>query len=62
MRRRRIIFWYRRAAPVRLSDPEGISLFLVPRDAPGVTLFPYPTQSGGRAADLQLERRVRGGR
>jgi alkylation response protein AidB-like acyl-CoA dehydrogenase len=38
----------------RLSDREGISLFLVPRDAAGVTLYPYPTQSGGRAADLQL--------
>jgi alkylation response protein AidB-like acyl-CoA dehydrogenase len=38
----------------RVSDREGISLFLVPRDAAGVTLYPYPTQSGGRAADLQL--------
>jgi alkylation response protein AidB-like acyl-CoA dehydrogenase len=38
----------------QVSDREGISLFLVPRDAPGVTTCPYPTQSGGRAADLQL--------
>jgi alkylation response protein AidB-like acyl-CoA dehydrogenase len=38
----------------RVSDREGISLFLVPRDAAGVALYPYPTQSGGRAADLQL--------
>jgi alkylation response protein AidB-like acyl-CoA dehydrogenase len=32
-----------------------ISLFLVGREAPGVTLLAYPTQSGGRAADLRLE-------
>ena len=38
----------------RVRDAEGISLFLVPRDAPGVTALAYPTQSGGRAADLQL--------
>jgi alkylation response protein AidB-like acyl-CoA dehydrogenase len=38
----------------QLTGAEGVSLFLVPRDAPGVTTFPYPTQSGGRAADLQL--------
>jgi len=38
----------------QVSDPEGVSLFLVPRNAAGVTTFPYPTQSGGRAADLQL--------
>jgi alkylation response protein AidB-like acyl-CoA dehydrogenase len=37
------------------TDAEGISLFLVPRDASGLTIFGYPTQSGGRAADLQLE-------
>ncbi len=37
------------------TDGEGISLFLVRRDAPGLTLEPYPTQSGGRAADLQLQ-------
>jgi alkylation response protein AidB-like acyl-CoA dehydrogenase len=38
----------------QVNDAEGVSLFLVPRGAPGVTTFPYPTQSGGRAADLQL--------
>jgi alkylation response protein AidB-like acyl-CoA dehydrogenase len=38
----------------QVSDTDGISLFLVPRGAPGVTTLPYPTQSGGRAADLQL--------
>lgn len=32
----------------------GISLFLVPADAPGLTLAAYPTQDGGRAADLTL--------
>ena len=36
-------------------DEAGISLFLVPADAPGLTLKPYPTQDGGRAADLVLE-------
>ena len=34
---------------------EGISLFLVRRDAPGLTLQAYPTQSGGSAADLHLQ-------
>ncbi len=38
----------------QVSDTDGVSLFLVPRDAPGVTTLPYPTQSGGRAADLLL--------
>ncbi len=38
-----------------VTDAAGISLFLVRRDAPGLTLFPYPTHSGGRAADLQLQ-------
>jgi len=37
------------------TDAEGISLFLVRRDAPGLTLQAYATQSGGRAADLQLQ-------
>jgi alkylation response protein AidB-like acyl-CoA dehydrogenase len=37
------------------DDRDGISVFLVPRDAPGMTVRPYPTQSGGRAADLQLQ-------
>ncbi len=36
------------------ADDHGISLFLVGREAAGVTTFAYPTQSGGRAADLHL--------
>lgn len=39
----------------QVADSEGISLFLVKRDAPGLTLRSYPTHSGGRAADLRLE-------
>ena len=38
-----------------VSEPGGISLFLVRRDAPGLTLVGYPTQSGSRAGDLQLD-------
>lgn len=34
---------------------EGISLFLVPADAPGVTIHGYPTQDGGRAAEISFE-------
>jgi alkylation response protein AidB-like acyl-CoA dehydrogenase len=37
-----------------VGDSDGISLFLVRRDAPGLILFSYPTQSGARAADLRL--------
>jgi len=37
------------------ADTEGITLFLVRRDAPGLTLQAYPTQSGARAADLQMQ-------
>ena len=37
------------------TDAEGISLFLVRHDAPGLTLQAYPTQSGGRAADLHSQ-------
>jgi alkylation response protein AidB-like acyl-CoA dehydrogenase len=36
------------------ADAEGISLFIVRRDAPGVAMFAYPTQSGGRAGDVEL--------
>jgi alkylation response protein AidB-like acyl-CoA dehydrogenase len=36
------------------GDRHGISLFLIGRETPGLSLFPYPTQSGGRAADLRL--------
>jgi alkylation response protein AidB-like acyl-CoA dehydrogenase len=38
----------------KVADADGISLFLVKCDAPGLTVFAYPTQSGGRAADLRL--------
>ena len=38
-----------------VSDTDGISLFLLKRDAPGVTVLEYPMQSGGRAADFRLE-------
>jgi len=37
-----------------VDEVEGISLFLVPRNASGVSLYSYATQSGGRAADLTL--------
>lgn len=37
------------------ADFRGISVFLVGREAAGVTTFAYPTQSGGRAADVRLE-------
>lgn len=39
----------------KIGDHDGISLFLVPRDAKGLTVAAYPTQSGARAADLELE-------
>jgi alkylation response protein AidB-like acyl-CoA dehydrogenase len=39
----------------KVSERDGISLFLVPRDAKGLTIAAYPTQSGARAADLLLE-------
>ena len=35
-------------------DAAGITLFLVPVDAAGVSLIAYPTQDGGRAADVIL--------
>ncbi|HEY2464849.1 MAG TPA: acyl-CoA dehydrogenase family protein [Steroidobacteraceae bacterium] len=43
------------------GDRDGISLFLVPRDAKGLTIAPYPTQSGARAADLLLDNVAVGG-
>lgn len=33
---------------------QGVSLFLVPRDAAGLTVSAYPTQSGARAGDVRL--------
>ena len=35
-------------------DPHGIGLFLVPADAEGVSVEAYPTQDGGRAAEVSL--------
>src|ERR1700685_1470958 len=39
----------------KTSDAAGVSLFLVPRDAKGLTVIGYPTQIGARAADLKLD-------
>jgi pimeloyl-CoA dehydrogenase small subunit len=36
-------------------DADGVSLFLVEADAPGLELFSYPTQDGQRAANLTLK-------
>jgi alkylation response protein AidB-like acyl-CoA dehydrogenase len=38
-----------------VNDREGISLFLVDRSAPGITLTAYPTQCGRRAADVRFD-------
>lgn len=35
-------------------DEDGLTLFLAPADAPGLTLRAWPTQDGGRAADVAL--------
>ena len=37
------------------ADRPDISLFLVERGTAGLSLYSYPTQSGGRAADLRLD-------
>jgi alkylation response protein AidB-like acyl-CoA dehydrogenase len=37
------------------GDARGVSLFLVPRAAPGVVLDAYPTVDGQRAADVYLK-------
>lgn len=39
----------------RSNDVDGISLFLVPGDAPGLTWREYPKVDGGRAAELSLD-------
>lgn len=44
----------------KVSDDDGVSLFLVPRAAEGLIVTGYPTQTGGRAADLCLEQVVVG--
>ncbi len=36
------------------GDAQGVSLFRVPRDTPGVVLDAYPTVDGRRAADVYL--------
>ena len=36
------------------GDRDGISLFLVDRNAPGISLRSYQTQDGGRASDMKL--------
>jgi alkylation response protein AidB-like acyl-CoA dehydrogenase len=36
------------------GDRDGLSLFLVDRNAPGVSLRSYVTQDGGRASDVKL--------
>ncbi len=38
-----------------IGEASGVSLFLVPRDAAGLKVSTYPTHSGSRAADVQLE-------
>ena len=38
-----------------IAEQAGISLFLVPADAPGMTLRDYPLSGGGRAAEVMLE-------
>ena len=37
------------------GDAEGVSLFVVPRDTPGLTLTEYLTVDGQRAADIRLD-------
>jgi len=37
-----------------VDSQEGISLFLVPKDAPGVTMRGTPTMDGGRVADISF--------
>jgi alkylation response protein AidB-like acyl-CoA dehydrogenase len=43
-----------RTGPAAREPAQELALFLVPREAGGVSLLPYSTQSGGRAADLAL--------
>ncbi|MFT3859495.1 MAG: acyl-CoA dehydrogenase family protein [Aquabacterium sp.] len=37
-----------------VNDAQGISLFVVPANTPGVSVRGYPTIDGGRAADIRL--------
>jgi alkylation response protein AidB-like acyl-CoA dehydrogenase len=41
-------------APGTFDTGPGVSVFLVPRDAPGITILGYPTLDGQRAADVIL--------
>ena len=36
-------------------DAHGVSVFLIPADAPGITRRDYPTVDGGRASEVYLE-------
>lgn len=38
----------------KAGDTDGLSLFLVPKDAPGLTVRGYPTVDGTRAAEVSL--------
>ncbi|WP_298675626.1 acyl-CoA dehydrogenase family protein [uncultured Lentibacter sp.] len=38
-----------------VDDPEGLSLFLVPKDTPGLGIQGYALLAGGRAAEVTLE-------
>jgi len=40
---------------VSARSAAGLSLLVVPRDAPGVRLRAYPTRDGGRAADIAFD-------
>jgi alkylation response protein AidB-like acyl-CoA dehydrogenase len=39
-----------------VADEKGITLFLVPKDAPGLALTPYRTVDGHRAAEVTLDK------
>ncbi|MEM8578167.1 MAG: acyl-CoA dehydrogenase [Pseudomonadota bacterium] len=39
----------------QVADTDGIALFLVAKDAPGLTIQGYPLLAGGRAAEVILE-------
>lgn len=49
--------WAAEASAIVLSAAveNGVGLFLVPADAQGLSILPYATADGGRAADLRFE-------
>ncbi len=56
----KVLAWHGAAADAlivsaKLEGTDGISLFLVPRDAAGLAIVSYPTMDGHRAADLKLD-------